>query len=269
MSVTDAVTNSRGQVVRIFGLPLNALRMSEVVEIAEQHIVSRQQLLLGVVNVAKVVNSLRDAGLRRSLEEADLILADGLPIVWLSRMLGSPLPERVAGIDIMNRLLERSNAKHYRVYFLGAKSAVVRRVVDIVKEVHPGLRVAGYRDGYFREDQEHEVSEAIRRSHADIVFVAMNSPKKENFLSRWYKFTGVPVCHGVGGGFDVLAGVTKRGPRWMQRFGLEWLYRLVQEPRRLWKRYLVTNSIFLVLSLSMIVRSRIARLLSAFSSPEF
>jgi N-acetylglucosaminyldiphosphoundecaprenol N-acetyl-beta-D-mannosaminyltransferase len=250
--------------VNLLGTDVSAMGMEEVLDLCEDHISIRASLLLGVVNVAKIVNCRRNTALRESLDEADIILADGLPLVWFSKLIGNPLPERVAGIDIMYRLLERASQKSYRVYFLGAKQKIVKKVVEIVKVDYPGVRIAGYRDGYFDESEEKDVAENIKNSLADILFVAMSPPKKENFLSRWWRQMNVPVCHGVGGSFDVVAGVTKRAPVWMQNCGLEWLYRLLQEPGRMWKRYLVTNSIFIFLSISEIMRARFCALAGKF-----
>lgn len=240
--------------------------MDEVVTIADEHIADRESLLIAVVNVAKIVNMRKDPELRRSLEEADLVLADGAPVVWLSRMLRKPLPERVAGIDLMFKLLKEANEKHHSVYFLGARPEVLHKVVNIVQTDYPGIRIAGFKDGYFDEYREQSVAQDIKDSRADILFVAISPPKKEIFLRNWRNFMNVPVCHGVGGSFDVLASVTKRAPRWMRRCGLEWLYRLIQEPRRMWKRYLVTNSIFIKLSCEAILRDRLGRLLRRFGA---
>jgi len=246
--------------VDLLGIRIAALSMNGLLRICEEHIAERNSLLLSVVNVAKLVNCRKDAELRKSIMEADMILADGLPIVWLSRLIGDPLPERLAGIDIMYRLLERASQNNYGVYFLGAEKAIIQRVVQTVKQRYSGLRIAGYRDGYFGESESKEVAEEVRNSSADILLVAMSSPKKENFLRDWRRFMNVPVCHGVGGSFDILGGAIKRAPFWVQRCGLEWLYRLIQEPRRMWKRYLVTNTIFIKLSLGAILRARLGKL---------
>lgn len=243
--------------VDLLGIRIAALTMDDVLGICEQHIVEKNSLLLSVVNVAKLVNCRRDAELRKSVLEADIVLADGLPLVWLSKLISDPLPERLAGIDIMYGLLERASHNNYGVYFLGAEKAIIQRVVQTVKQRYSGLRIAGYRDGYFGESESKEIAEEIRNSSADILLVAISSPKKENFLRNWRKFMNVPVCHGVGGSFDILAGAVKRAPSWVQRYGLEWLYRLVQEPRRMWKRYLVTNTAFIKLSLKAILRAKL------------
>jgi N-acetylglucosaminyldiphosphoundecaprenol N-acetyl-beta-D-mannosaminyltransferase len=231
--------------------------MDQLLDIVNEHIAGRKRLLIGVVNAAKVVNARKNPDLRAALDEADLVVADGAPIVWVSRMTGQPLPERIAGIDIMFGLLKEADSKHYAVYFLGAKPAVVETVVKTVERQYPGVRIAGYRDGYFSEDEEPGVAANIRDSQADILFVAISPPKKEIFLRKWQDFMKVPIYHGVGGSFDVLVGITKRAPLWMQKCGLEWFYRLIQEPHRMWKRYLVTNSVFLFLSIAEIARCRL------------
>jgi N-acetylglucosaminyldiphosphoundecaprenol N-acetyl-beta-D-mannosaminyltransferase len=252
---------SENSTIQLLGVEISALRMNEVLDIVNEHIANRNNLLIGVVNVAKIVNMRKDPTLQESLEEADLVLADGAPIVWLSRMLQKSLPERVAGIDLMYRLLQQANERQYRVYFLGTKPEVLQKVVATVQSEYPRVQVAGFRDGYFGEKDEESVAQTIRDSKTDILLVAISSPKKENFLRKWRNLMNVPVCHGVGGSFDVLAGVVKRAPIWMQKYGLEWFYRLIQEPQRMWERYLVTNTIFLYLSLVVILQDRVRRLL--------
>ncbi len=242
--------------ITLLGITLHKMRMADVVTACDESIRTRDPLLIGVVNVAKLVKARHDPQLRQSLDEATFTVADGAPVVWLSRLCGCALPERVAGIDIMNTLLALADRQRYGVYFLGAQRDVVERVVAHVRGQYPGMRVAGYRDGYFSLDEEEKIAETIRASHADILLVAVPTPRKENLLHRWRQVMDVPVCHGVGGSFDVVAGITRRAPQWMQKLGLEWFYRVIQEPRRMWKRYLVTNTIFLGLAIREIVRAR-------------
>jgi N-acetylglucosaminyldiphosphoundecaprenol N-acetyl-beta-D-mannosaminyltransferase len=246
--------------VDILGIAVSVFTMEDLIGVVDKSVASRQHLLLGVVNAAKVVNARKNTILMRSLKQADLILADGAPVVWLSRLLGTPLPQRLAGIDIMYRILERASARQYRVYFLGAKPEVSQRVVEITARQYPHAVIVGYRDGYFSDSEDEVVAQEIKNSRADILLVAMPSPRKENFLAKWYDFMQVPVCHGVGGSFDVMAGVTKRAPYWMQNGGLEWVYRLIQEPRRMWKRYLVTNTMFILLGIGAVIRARLCGL---------
>jgi N-acetylglucosaminyldiphosphoundecaprenol N-acetyl-beta-D-mannosaminyltransferase len=227
--------------IGLAGLTLHAATMEDALAAADQAICQRRRLAFGMVNIAKLVNARRDPLLQESLLASDLVLADGQPVVWLSRIQGEPLPERVAGVDLMYRLLELADQRGYAVFLLGARDAVNAAVADRIRQHYPGCRLAGRRHGYFSEAEEPEVVRQIRESQADILFVAISPPRKELFLRRWSDALGVPVCHGVGGSFDIFAGHTRRAPRWMQRTGLEWLYRVWQEPRRMWKRYLVTN----------------------------
>lgn len=239
----------------LFGVPIAPLHMREVLELADAAIERRGMLRLGVVNAAKIVGMTNDPGLRASVLDTDLILADGISVVWASRVLGQPLPERVAGIDLMMQLLQRADQRGYAVFFFGAAEDVLVGVVDRVRREFPKVRIAGARNGYFRDYEQSDIADQIRASGADILLVAISSPIKEIFLSRWGTSLGVPVCHGVGGSFDVLAGKVRRAPRIWQRLGLEWLYRVYQEPRRLWKRYLVTNTAFVWLVIREYFRS--------------
>jgi N-acetylglucosaminyldiphosphoundecaprenol N-acetyl-beta-D-mannosaminyltransferase len=243
MSVADPA----GRRVDVLGVPIDALRMDEVLIRVDQAIERRSRLQIGVVNAAKLVNMRRDPLLRQDVLASNILLADGASVVWASRLLGDPLPERVAGIDLMLAMLARGAKRGHRFYCLGATRDVLDRAVDRMQADFPGVQVVGRHDGYFSNDQEEVVAQAIAAARADVLFVAMTSPKKENFLGKWSSRLHVPVCHGVGGSFDVVAGKVARAPRAWQRLGLEWLYRVLQEPRRLWKRYLVTNTAFIAL----------------------
>lgn len=233
----------------LFGLPLANATMHDVVGECRRALNDRQRLLIGVLNAAKVVNLRSDELLRDSLVDCDLLLADGQSVVWASRLLGRPLRERVAGIDLFERLLELANAEGHSVYLLGARPEVLATLVDTLRRRYPNLTIAGARDGYFTDDESAEVAAAIRDSRADMLFLGMVTPKKEIFLATHGDSLGVPVLHGVGGSFDVLAGVTRRAPVAWQRMGLEWAYRFIQEPGRLWRRYLRTNTLFVALTL--------------------
>lgn len=228
----------------LFGIPIDPLTMQQALDRVGEAVASRKPLRIGVVNAAKVVNMRTDDVLRSDVVSSDLVLADGMAVVWASWLLGAPLPERVAGIDLMEGILERGRRRGLRVYCLGATREVVAEVARLLPLRFPGIVVAGWRDGYFPAADEVEVAAAIAASHADVLFVAITSPKKEMFLARWGSHVGVPVCHGVGGSFDVFAGRVRRAPHAWRRMGLEWLYRVLQEPRRLWRRYLVTNAVF-------------------------
>jgi exopolysaccharide biosynthesis WecB/TagA/CpsF family protein len=240
----------------ILGAPIHAVTMEQALDLVHEAIVTHRPLQVGVVNAAKLVNMQRDARLRSSVLASDIILADGMSVVWASRVLGSPLPERVTGIDLMMRILERGNRAGYRVYLLGAKQEVVEEVARRIAADYPGVQVAGFRNGYFGADDEAQIADAIAAAHADVLFVAMTSPKKEEFMARWETRLGVKVSHGVGGSFDVYTGVVSRAPASWQTLGLEWLYRVLQEPGRLWMRYLITNTLFIVLVARELLRTR-------------
>ena len=231
--------------VNLFGIPIEALTMSETLDRVDEAIRARQPLQIGVVNAAKVVNMEKDSSLREAVLSSDIILADGAAVVWASRLLRTPLPERVAGIDIMFGMFERGSERGYRVYCLGATEEISKTVEDNIARDYPGLTLAGRHHGYYAEDEAQKIADDVRESKADILLVAMTSPKKERFLAKWMDYMEVPVCHGVGGSFDVYAGKVERAPESWQKLGLEWLYRVKQEPGRLWKRYLFTNLSFI------------------------
>jgi UDP-N-acetylglucosamine 2-epimerase (non-hydrolysing) len=236
------------QRVRLLGCGIDRLDMDEVVARCERSIDARAPIQHMAVNAAKVVAMQEDEHLRRIVNRCDLVTADGQSVVWASHLLGTPLPSRVTGIDLMHELFGLAERKRYRVYVLGARPEVLDRALERLRETHGELEIVGHRDGYFSEAEEAQVAAQIRESRPDMLFVAMPSPAKEYFLARWGEQLGVPFCMGVGGAIDVLAGITRRAPTLIQRLGLEWAFRLAQEPRRLFRRYLVTNSRFAVLT---------------------
>jgi N-acetylglucosaminyldiphosphoundecaprenol N-acetyl-beta-D-mannosaminyltransferase len=238
----------------LFGFYLDALRMEEVLERCRTAILTRDRLLVGVVNAAKVVKVRSDPLLRNALTQCDLLLADGQSVVWASRLLGRPLPERVAGIDLFEKLLAFAQREHKSVYLLGATPQVLSRLQDELARRLPGLRVAGAHHGYFRDSEAADIADGIRQAAPDMLFLGMTSPKKELFLARFGASLDVPVLHGVGGSFDILVGLTSRAPEGWRRAGMEWAYRVLQEPRRLWWRYLTTNIAFVLMTAQELVR---------------
>lgn len=246
-----------GNRINFFGVDLDILTMEETLNQISKFIEEKQPIQHVVVNVAKLVYAQKDEELRNIINACPLINVDGAGIILGAKFLGVDIPERVAGIDLMDKLIEYSAQKGYRPYFFGAKEEIVKRVVEIYQEKYPELNIAGYRNGYYTEAEETELVENIKNSRADILFVAMGSPKKEIFLSKYSKVMEVPFTMGVGGSFDVVAGKVKRAPMWMQKLHSEWLYRLIQEPKRMWKRYFVTNSIFLGMILKEFVKQKV------------
>lgn len=217
--------------------------MVDTVKYIETKLISKVFLQHVVVNVAKLVHMQNDAVLRDSVKACDLINIDGMGVVLGARFCGHYIPERVAGVDLFHNLLEMSAKRDFPVFLLGADQEIVEKTAKNVEALYPNLKIAGIHHGYFWDDEEAVVNK-IRESGAKLLFVAITSPKKENFINKWQDKLGVDFVMGVGGTFDVVAGKVKRAPVWMQNYGLEWLYRVIQEPGRMWKRYLITNSKF-------------------------
>jgi N-acetylglucosaminyldiphosphoundecaprenol N-acetyl-beta-D-mannosaminyltransferase len=232
---------------RLAGLPLDLVTMEETVEAALETIASGGFAQHGALNAAKVVRLQSDTALRDAVGGCEIITADGQAVVWAGRLLGLPVPERVTGIDLMTTLLAAADERGLRVYLLGARPDVVADVAALVAERYPRAEVVGSRDGYFDADAEPAVVAAIASARPQLLFVAIASPKKELFLAAHRAAFGACFAVGVGGTFDVLAGRTNRAPALAQRTGFEWLFRLLQEPRRLGMRYLVGNTRFIAL----------------------
>jgi len=241
--------------VRLFGSPFDAATCEEALRTCLRWCrEARLPHTLITLNAALVVMMRRDGALRSACAAGDLVVADGVPVVWASRLLGAPLPARLAGVDLMTRLLELASRERLRVFLLGAKPEVVRALAERCGHEFPGAVVAGWRDGYFKTDDQPEVIRQVRDSRADMLFVGMPSPFKEVWCERHREALGVPLIMGVGGSFDVLAGYIRRAPRWLQRTGMEWSWRLMMEPRKMWKRYLVTNCTFIGLTAGALLR---------------
>ena len=198
--------------------PIDSLDMEQTLARIEEFVKDGKPRQHVVVNVAKIVEMHKDPHLRKIVSSCDLINADGMPIVWASKILGTPLPCRVAGVDLFQNLVKLCAEKGYRPFFFGAREWVVEKVVDEFKARYPQLNVAGFRNGYYSEDEESGIAEMIRNSKTDMLFVGFSSPMKEKFLNRWMAVMQVPFCMGVGGGFDIIAGRTKRVPLWMQKW---------------------------------------------------
>ena len=243
--------NSR---IEIMGCLIDNLSLEETLQKIESFIQSGRPHQHGVVNVDKVVKASRDPELRRIINECALVNVDGMPVVWASRLLGKSLKERVAGVDLFEALVERSAEKGWRVFFLGAREEVVRAVKDLYGRKLPRLQVAGYRNGYWNPEEEAGVVKLIADSRPHLLFVAISSPKKEQFLGRYQAEMKVPFAMGVGGTFDVVVGKVKRAPLWMQKWSLEWFYRFLQEPRRMFKRYFIDDMWFFWLLLKELFR---------------
>jgi N-acetylglucosaminyldiphosphoundecaprenol N-acetyl-beta-D-mannosaminyltransferase len=246
----------------VLGCQIDRVDLDQAIAYCERSIDSRRFVQHMAINAAKLVAMRKDQYLREVADRCELVTADGQAVVWASKLLRDPLPSRVAGIDLMYALLSRAATKGYRVYVLGARSAVLERAVERIHTGFPGINIVGYRDGYYQDAEESEVAAAVAAAHPDVLLVAMTSPRKEYFLARHGMSMGVPFVMGVGGAIDVVAGVTKRAPLAIQRLGLEWLFRLAQEPRRLFRRYLSTNVRFILLVVWELAATRLRPRLS-------
>lgn len=234
--------------IDFMGIPVDAHTMKETVDRIDKAIMDKEHIHHVVINAGKVVSMMKDKELYDSVLSCDIINADGQSIVWAARFLGKNIPCRVAGIDLMQELMKLASTKGYKCFFFGAREEVVRKVVDRYRREYGPEIIAGYRNGYYREDEEDLIARQISDSGAHMLFVAITSPKKEKFLHKYESsLRKVNFTMGVGGTFDVIAGVTKRAPKWLQNIGMEWFVRLAQEPGRMWKRYLVGNTTFIYL----------------------
>lgn len=243
----------------LLGLPFDAVTMKAAVDRCLSWCEGpRVPHTVITANSAILCMMRRDAELRQACLGGDLIVPDGMSVIWASRLARSPFPERVTGVDLMAHLLAAGSERGLSAYFLGAKPAVVEKLAGICAHRYPGLRVAGYRDGYFGPGDHEAIADRIREAAPHFLFVGMPSPFKETFCERYRQRLGVPVLMGVGGSFDVLAGQVKRAPLWMQSMGMEWSWRLMMEPRKMWKRYLTTNSEFLWLAGREILSRRVS-----------
>lgn len=237
--------------VELLGVSMDALTMEETVREIDRRIERGHFTQHVVVNVAKLVQMRDDAELAAAVQACDVINIDGAGIVYGGRFMGLEIPERVAGIDLFERLLAYAEKAGRSVYLLGATAEVIQSAVAKLLDKHPKLKIAGFHHGYIWDEEEAIVND-IRASGAEMLFVGIGSPLKERFINRWREQFGVLFAMGVGGTFDVVSGKVRRAPKWMQQRGLEWLFRLLQEPRRMWRRYLVTNTRFI----GMLVRER-------------
>jgi N-acetylglucosaminyldiphosphoundecaprenol N-acetyl-beta-D-mannosaminyltransferase len=232
----------------ILGISLDSLTMQETIDLIDKSIKENMCIRQVSINAGKMVLIQKDKELYNSVVSCDIISADGQSIIWAGHFLGKHLPGRVAGCDLMQELVKLAYENKYKCFFFGAKEDVIKKVVDTFTKIYDPDLIAGYRNGYFTKTEEPLIARQIADSGAQLLFVGINSPVKENFLSEHAEILKkVNFTMGVGGSFDIIAGVTKRAPKWMQNMGMEWFYRFVQEPRRMWRRYLVGNSKFIYL----------------------
>lgn len=238
----------------IMGTEFHSVDMAQTLALARQAMAGRKRLQHSDINVAKVVQMANDPALRSDVIDSDVICVDGMGVKWACRLLGVPVAGRVTGVDLMNQTFTLCEREGFRPFLLGARQDVLDKMIEVLGQTHPGLQIAGSRNGYFKREDEAEIVAQIAASGADCLFVGITSPIKERFLREHRDALGVPFQVGVGGAFDVAAGKVRRAPVIVQRIGMEWLFRVAQEPRRLFWRYLTTNARFASMLIGEIVR---------------
>jgi N-acetylglucosaminyldiphosphoundecaprenol N-acetyl-beta-D-mannosaminyltransferase len=229
---------------RILDLDVHHVTLDAVCERIEAFIRSGMPHQIATVNMDFVRIGRKDAAFRDAVNQADLAVPDGVPVIWLSRLLGTPLPERVTGVDIVEQGAALAAKQGYRIFLLGAAPGIADAAATELRVRYPGLDVAGTYSppmGPFTPQEDTRMVAAVRAVSPDILFVAFGAPRQDVWIREHLEELNVPVCVGVGGTFNFLAGTVKRAPQWMRRSGLEWAYRVGQEPRRLWRRYLLED----------------------------
>lgn len=247
--------------IELLGCPFDPITEDDTVELVfrwrEES--PRKSHHIITVNVAILMMAREDPKLAHAIEKADLVVVDGKPLVWSSRWLGSPVPQKVSGVDLMKRLLEVGDARGLSIFLLGTTQERLDVLERVIRAKYPHVRIAGTRNGFFKQPDWPAVAAQIKEARADLLLVGMPAPFKEIWCEEHREALETPCILGVGGAFDVMAGFVPRAPRAMQEAGLEWAWRLAMEPKKLWKRYLTTNSAFLALLGKTLAEDRILR----------
>lgn len=219
-------------VVNILGIPIDKITMNQAVDILIKSITRGERKYVCTPNSEILAMAQEDGELKTALREADMLIADGMGVVLASHIVGKPLPERVAGFDLMENLLEKSNEMNLKIFLFGAAPGVAEQAKINIVNTYPNIRIAGVENGYGYKENEEAIIEKINYEEPDILFVALGAPRQEKWLhdNSWRLKAAVSI--GVGGSFDILAGKKTRAPKTMQKLGLEWLYRLIKEPSR-------------------------------------
>lgn len=234
--------NSR---ITILNTLIDVLNTKETIDLVEQYVTTKTPLHLMGVNADKINEVNSNESMKKIVNSCGIINADGASVILASKYLKKPLPERVAGIDLMQNLVALSEKKGYKIFLLGAKQSVVEKTADVLMQRHPNLNIVGIHNGYFKECDWINISNELKKLKPDFVFVGITSPLKEYLIEFLQNNGNKCVFMGVGGSFDVISGNIARAPVWMQKCNLEWLFRVMQEPRRLFKRYFIGNYIFI------------------------
>lgn len=233
--------------IDFLGLKLDNLDLKESLDVIEGFIKERKPRQIFTPNAALVVWSHQNPYLKQVYDRTDLLTADGFGVTMGSRLLGRPVKANVPAVSMFFDFLPIAEAKGYRIYLFGAKPDVVPKAAENIRKQYPKIQIVGFHHGHYKPEEEEAILADIKACKPDIVFVAMSTPQKERFIDTFKDRLDVPVMMGVGGTIDIAAGVVKLVPGFIRRNGFEWLYRLVQEPRRLWRRYAATHPAFVYL----------------------
>ena len=247
--------------VRILGLKIDNLTMLETIDNIARLIEENQNAMIFTPNVHRLVFGKKDSNIEEIYQKADMLIPDGMPLIWASRILGTPLKEKVSGSDLLPLFCQYASKKGYKLYFLGSAPGIADEAKDILMQNNPGLKIIGtYSPPLGFENNIPEIikiTEMIKRENPDILFLGLGFPKEEEFLRKYKDIIQVPVSMGIGATFDFITGKQKRAPLWMQNCGFEWLHRLSHDPKRLWKRYLIGNTIFVFLVFREIIQTKL------------
>lgn len=235
-------TNPR---ITILNIVVDVLDFQQTIDLVEKYVDTKTPLHLMGVNADKIIEANKNERMKQIINSCGVINADGASVIIASRFLKRPLPERVAGIDLMQNLIKLSVKKEYSIYLLGGKQEIVERTAKVLKKQYPMLKLAGIHNGYFEESDWPLISDELKKLKVDFVFVGITSPLKEYLIEYLQEDGNESVFMGVGGSFDVISGELLRAPIWMQKANMEWFFRMIQEPKRLFKRYLIGNIIFI------------------------
>jgi N-acetylglucosaminyldiphosphoundecaprenol N-acetyl-beta-D-mannosaminyltransferase len=246
--------------VEVLGVNVSVINMQDAIAAVEAWIASRSRTYVCITGAHGVIESQTDAELRGIHNRAGLVTPDGMPLVWVSRLLGHRRTSRVYGPDLMRALTAVSATKGYRQFYYGGNDGVAALLAATMARQHPGLVVCGTHTPPFRKltaEEDAAVVETINTAKPDIVWVGLSTPKQEYWMASHMGRIDAPVMIGVGAAFDFLTGLKRQAPPWMQRSGLEWLFRLVSEPRRLWRRYASIVPRFIALAAAQLMRTKL------------
>lgn len=233
MPETKTNTISSRTSSNILGIRTDKVTLFQAIQIIKNFIQEKKSHRVVTLNSLMLNQASRDQELLGIFQQANLIISDSIGIYWAAKFLGEPLPEIITGIDLLLKLCELAEQKGYRIYLFGAKEKVIKQTVENLRKDFPDIKIVGYHSGYFLSEAENDIVEEISNLHPDILFVGLGSPKQEKWIGQNLERLGTPVAIGVGGSFDIISGKLKRAPRWMRVLGLEWFYRVLQEPWRI------------------------------------